>query len=276
MASLPQTPHLEGEAGRVVGLQSKSLPLATSITPFVQRKTEPGEVKAEKEKDKENEKDELLRARFLDKSPALPFQRLTAEEEKPETALAKSPESLTDSFEAGDEVELRLNQSKGQGSPLPDHVRSYMEPRFGVDLSHVRVHTGSNAMHMNRAVGAQAFTHGSDIYYGAGSSPLNMELTAHELTHVVQQTGHELAHVLQQRSTNEPCIMRWPANQPAPTLGTSPQSRLMERTRGNVSQAARLAGKERRALGKLLKKHGITGRASREFRPSWVISPPVC
>ncbi|WON73528.1 sigma-54 dependent transcriptional regulator [Nitrosospira sp. Is2] len=35
---------------------------------------------------------------------------------------------------------------------------------------------------------------------------------------------------------------------------------LMERTRGNVSQAARLAGKERRALGKLLKKHGITGR----------------
>ena len=34
---------------------------------------------------------------------------------------------------------------------------------------------------------------------------------------------------------------------------------LMERTRGNVSQAARLAGKERRALGKLFKKHGING-----------------
>ncbi|WP_084226785.1 sigma 54-interacting transcriptional regulator [Nitrosospira sp. NpAV] len=32
---------------------------------------------------------------------------------------------------------------------------------------------------------------------------------------------------------------------------------LMERTHGNVSQAARLAGKERRAFGKLLKKHGI-------------------
>jgi DNA-binding NtrC family response regulator len=32
---------------------------------------------------------------------------------------------------------------------------------------------------------------------------------------------------------------------------------LMRRTKGNVSQAARLAGKERRALGKLLKKHGI-------------------
>jgi DNA-binding NtrC family response regulator len=32
---------------------------------------------------------------------------------------------------------------------------------------------------------------------------------------------------------------------------------LMERSGGNVSEAARLAGKERRALGKLLKKHGI-------------------
>ena len=36
-------------------------------------------------------------------------------------------------------------------------------------------------------------------------------------------------------------------------------SELIARTRGNVSQAARLAGKERRAFGKLLKKHGIAG-----------------
>jgi DNA-binding NtrC family response regulator len=35
---------------------------------------------------------------------------------------------------------------------------------------------------------------------------------------------------------------------------------LMARTHGNVSQAARIAGKERRALGKLLKKHGIRAR----------------
>jgi hypothetical protein len=42
---------------------------------------------------------------------------------------------------------------------------------------------------MNRELGAQAFAHGSDVYFGAGKSPGNNELTAHELTHVVQQTG---------------------------------------------------------------------------------------
>ena len=68
-----------------------------------------------------------------------------------------------------------------------------MEPRFGVNFSHVHVHTGSDARQMNQAVGAQAFTHGSDIYFGAGHGPTNLELTAHELTHVVQQTGRGIA-----------------------------------------------------------------------------------
>jgi DNA-binding NtrC family response regulator len=36
-------------------------------------------------------------------------------------------------------------------------------------------------------------------------------------------------------------------------------TRLIEHTQGNVTQAAKLAGKERRALGKLLKRYGISG-----------------
>jgi hypothetical protein len=87
-----------------------------------------------------------------------------------------------------------------------------MEPRFGVDFSHVRVHTGSDALQMNRNVGAQAFTHGSDIYYGEGRSPNNLDLTAHELTHVVQQTGSATLQMKGQEdaiaSGPEPSIQR--------------------------------------------------------------------
>ena len=91
--------------------------------------------------------------------------------------------------EASGDLESSLNASKGGGSPLAPSVRAFMEPRFGADFSSVRVHTGGEAVQMNRELGAQAFTHGSDVYFGAGKEPGNNELTAHELTHVVQQTG---------------------------------------------------------------------------------------
>ena len=111
------------------------------------------------------------------------------EPEKDTSILAKSAESMSDGFEAGADIQTKVAQSKGHGSPLPDPVRAYMEPRFGVDFSQVRVHTGRDAIQMNRDVGARAFTHGSDIYFGAGQSPTHLDLTAHELAHVVQQTG---------------------------------------------------------------------------------------
>ena len=104
----------------------------------------------------------------------------------PESAGIKRNKRLP---EATSELESSISAAHGGGQPLPEPVRTYMEPRFGHDFSQVRVHTGSDAMQMNRDVGAKAFTHGTDIYFGAGYSPANLELTAHELTHVVQQTG---------------------------------------------------------------------------------------
>ena len=92
-------------------------------------------------------------------------------------------------FEVNSNFENRLTNNQGRGSNLPSEVQSFMEPRFGVDLSNVRVHTDNPSVQMNRELGAQAFTHGSDIYFGSGKSPAKDELTAHELTHVVQQNG---------------------------------------------------------------------------------------
>jgi hypothetical protein len=151
--------------------------------PFVQRNLENNA--------EDKEKETPVQAKSAGLNIGLRRERETEEEEqKPIQAHSiQRTESRADSFDAGEEVESKLNSSKGGGSPLPDSVRGYMEPRFGMDFSHVRVHTGPEAIQLNRDVGAKAFTLGSDIYYGAGHTPANLELTAHELTHVVQQTG---------------------------------------------------------------------------------------
>lgn len=103
--------------------------------------------------------------------------------------LVQREANLDGGVQVDSAIEGRLNSSKGGGSPLPEGVRSFMEPRFGADFSGVRVHTGGDAVQMNRDLQAKAFTHGHDIYYSGGNAPANDELTAHELTHVVQQEG---------------------------------------------------------------------------------------
>jgi Domain of unknown function (DUF4157) len=110
--------------------------------------------------------------------------------EEEEVQTKPSLQCTTDgSLQTGGNIETQLNSSKGGGSSLSDEVRGFMEPRFGHDFSKVRVHRGGNAVQINQELGAQAFAHGSDIYFGAGKLPGSNELTAHELTHVVQQTG---------------------------------------------------------------------------------------
>jgi hypothetical protein len=80
---------------------------------------------------------------------------------------------------------------RSPGQPLDGETRAFMEPRFGHDFSHVRVHADSRARISARAVSALAYTVGRDVVFGAGRyAPATTEgrrLLAHELTHVVQQ-----------------------------------------------------------------------------------------
>lgn len=75
------------------------------------------------------------------------------------------------------------------GTALDARTRGAMESRLGADLGAVRTHTGPQAARLARDIGADAFTHGRDVFYGAGRAPADDELTAHELTHVLQQSG---------------------------------------------------------------------------------------
>jgi hypothetical protein len=77
------------------------------------------------------------------------------------------------------------------GQTLDAATRSFFEPRFGHDFSHVRVHTGAGAAESARSIGARAYTAGRSIVFGSGeyapATAGGKRLLAHELTHVMQQ-----------------------------------------------------------------------------------------
>jgi peptidoglycan hydrolase-like protein with peptidoglycan-binding domain/LysM repeat protein len=152
------------------GVQTK--PLAASITPLVQREAMP-------------EAEEPVQAKAI--TDTLQHEAMPEEEDvQMKPSLQRKGDG---SLQAGGNLESQLNSSKGRGSPLPEEVRTFMEPRFGADFSQVRVHTGSEAIQMNQDLNAHAFTHKQDVYFGAGKTPGKDALTAHELTHIVQQSG---------------------------------------------------------------------------------------
>ena len=80
-----------------------------------------------------------------------------------------------------------LIASPGSGSPLSQSVRERTEPVLNADLSGVRVHSDARAQSAAADINAKAFTHGNNIFLGAGQSLDDLGLMAHELTHTVQQ-----------------------------------------------------------------------------------------
>ena len=144
----------------------------------------------------------------------------------PQSAKAQTLHSQTESMDARHEAESGLERARGPsggyagllalqrvagnravtgalrsvlapadstpGRPLDPAVQSEMEARFARDFSPVRIHTDGQAAASAMALGAKAYTIGSQVVFGAGRyAPLTAagkRLLAHELTHVVQQS----------------------------------------------------------------------------------------
>ncbi len=122
------------------------------------------------------------------------LQKKTAFESNEEPAEKQKIQAKSDNNSgqpASSALQSQLNATKGGGQPLPDQAKQSMESGFGADFSGVRIHNGSNAAKMSNQIGAQAFTHGNDIYFNEGkynpNSSEGSHLLAHELTHTVQQ-----------------------------------------------------------------------------------------
>ncbi|WP_111669040.1 eCIS core domain-containing protein [Algoriphagus litoralis] len=106
----------------------------------------------------------------------------------------------------------QIQQSAGSGAALPPAIQQDMGQKFGADFSGVRVHTGPQAASMSSALGAQAFTHGNDIYFNEGKyqpeSSQGKHLIAHELTHTVQQGAAVKRSPSEEVSQTQPKVQR--------------------------------------------------------------------
>lgn len=114
----------------------------------------------------------------------------TDTKKKEEIPVQRKAQPSAEVFAGSADVESVVRSS---GRPLDAATRRYMESRIGFDFSKVRVHTDERAAASARALGAQAYTVGSSVVFGAGSyapqTTKGRRLLAHELTHVVQQSS---------------------------------------------------------------------------------------
>lgn len=153
-----------------------------------------------------------------------------------ERALSSSPEELREEELASPgrrppalatTASEGLGAELGPGRPLDPESRAFLEPRFGQDLGHVRVHTGPQAEESAEAVRAKAFTVGWDVVFGAGEyapgTTDGSRLLAHEMAHVVQQSAAGSPPVLQR----SPFDVEPPLQSPAPPASLQTSSLIV-------------------------------------------------
>ncbi|MCO8145605.1 DUF4157 domain-containing protein [Rhodovulum tesquicola] len=124
--------------------------------------------------------------------PVTPLiQRQPDEEEKRKKEDEVQMKSTGGPTATGTAVESAAAAVATGGRPLSRAERGFFEPRFGRDLSAVRLHEGARAGAAARGIGARAYTLGQNIAFAPGEytpgSPRGRHLMAHELTHTLQQ-----------------------------------------------------------------------------------------
>mgnify|MGYP001336248637 CR=1 FL=1 len=210
----------QGQAPAVQRKGISAIQRTSLATPLEDEKLGTAEARVEKDK-LVQEKPEVQRMESEEEEPVQMMEgeeeevQMQEEEEEP-VQMMEGEEEEVQMMEGEEEVQMkaetgsgttspglgsRIKNTVGKGRPLPGNTRAEMETAFGVNFGGVNIHTDSQAMQMNKELGAQAFTHGKDVYFNSGKyrpeSTEGKRLLAHELTHVVQQGngGHQKKNV---------------------------------------------------------------------------------
>jgi Domain of unknown function (DUF4157) len=159
------------------------------------------------------------------------------------------------------------------GQPLDVGTRAFMEPRFGHDFSHMRVHADAQAAESARSVNALAYTVGQHVVFGAGQyepeTSKGKRLLAHELTHVVQQQGVDATTLHKEQITvaSPQSNLEVEANRNAASI-TGNQSASIHPSTTTVQIMKQPAGSEppQRASAQVSSSGGVPGRTRKQIR----------
>lgn len=242
-------------------------PLASSIS-SIQKMDKPVEEeavqKAEQEEDSIQKMEEEEPVQKAEKEEE-PIQKAEKEEEplqKMEEEEVQAKANNNNRTSAGPTIESKLSESSGKGNKMDAATQSEMEAGFGADFSNVNVHVDSSAVAMSEQLGAQAFTHGNDIYFNEGKfdpdTNSGKHLLAHELTHTIQQTKH----IRRNENEENPLDRNLQSNLLAgnPTLENCLDAITASYVRyGQRSEAVRLVQQALMDLGFSLPKFGADG-----------------
>lgn len=185
----------EKEADTVADQVVKHINTNTDTTPAVTNTIQPKTSESEeeiqaKEEEISNSETDIQRKPIFE-SAEDPNDATVQTKLNPNGIIMRASDNAVDNTVSSN-IENGLSSS-GSGQPLPGDTRSQMESGIGADFGNVRIHDDSQAASMNNELGAQAFTHGSNIYFNEGKydtkSTDGQKLLAHELTHTVQQGG---------------------------------------------------------------------------------------
>ena len=152
---------------------------------------EPVKAKEEEESVQAKEEEEAVQAQEEEESVQAKCndcEKEGVQKREEEEVQAKSNKNQNN----GPSIEGKLRKGKG-GQQMDKKTKTEMESSFGADFSNVKIHNDDQAAQMSQEIGAQAFTHGNDIYFNKGKYTPNSNegkhLLAHELTHTIQQKG---------------------------------------------------------------------------------------
>ena len=125
------------------------------------------------------------------------------EKEKKDVSQPLQKKPVSGASTASPDVSAKIESTSGKGNAMPAKTLHEMNTSFGTDFSDVKIHNDPEATNISCELNAQAFTHGSDIYFNEGKfnpdTNAGKNLLAHELTHVIQQNSSAMQPAIQRR-----------------------------------------------------------------------------